>query len=96
MRIVLHCRDERGWPILTVDPPVIECGDGVRIQNYAAARYADLLAMCRRQREATKAARAGGRGRGVLTFAQLLAETFGKADESDMVKPSPAAGSTGS
>lgn len=87
---MLHCRDERGWPVLTVEQPTVEAGDGVRIQNYALARYADLLTMCRRQREATRKAREDGKHRQPLTFAQLLADTFGKAATTDTVQPTGA------
>lgn len=73
MIIQIICRDSNGWPIMTVNPPIVQGGDGIRIQNYALDRFHDLKRVCDAQREATKKAKEGkALHRSVTTFKALM------------------------
>lgn len=57
MRLTLRFKDEHGWPIMSVEKPIVENKDSLKIQNYTFERYNDFKNICDMQRKATKAAK---------------------------------------
>ena len=57
MIITIRIKEEHGWPRLFVDPPIVQNGDGVRVQNYARNRYLSMKQEFEAHWEETKKAR---------------------------------------
>lgn len=57
MIITIKIKDDHGWPRLFVDPPVVQNGDNVRVQNYARNKYLSLKREFDAHWEETKKAR---------------------------------------
>lgn len=76
------CRDHKNWPIITVEPPVRESGDTLRLQNFTTTVFNDFGRFARRQRELTKEAIENKGKRSPTTFGYIfLQAVLGKPFE---------------
>ena len=57
MIIQIILKDDHGWPHMTVQPPIVQNGDNIKIQNYANQKYQSLKAEFAHHWEETKKAR---------------------------------------
>ena len=76
MFVKIEFRDSKGWPLMFCSQPVVQAGDGVRIQNFGLQVSNDLKRVCDKQRELTAVARQGRKIKSPTNLLRILIDSI--------------------